>query len=79
MTDGELEQAILDWVGARFDRWPIEALHVDRRYFAATLGVGRKRADRAIRALSRRRQIEPVPRTAEEVAAGVPHLHRLVE
>ena len=79
MTDVELEEAILDWARFRFDRWPIEAIHLDRIKLAATLGVSRKRADRAIRALHRRRQIEPVVRTEEEVAAGVPYLHRLVE
>ena len=78
MTDDELEKAILDWIRDRFDRWPIEALHLDRMNLAATLGVSRKRADRAIRALHRRRQIEPVLRTDKEVAAGVPYLHRLV-
>ena len=63
MTDDELEEAILDWVHDRFDRWPIEALHLNARYFAATLGASRRRADYAIRSLSRRRQIESVLHT----------------
>ncbi|MYA40604.1 MAG: hypothetical protein F4Z31_02440 [Gemmatimonadetes bacterium] len=77
MTDEEIEESILDWTRDRFDRWPIEGLHLDARYFSTTLGVSRKRADLAIRALSRRQQIEAVQRTEEEIAAGVPFLHRL--
>lgn len=79
LPDDELEEAILDWVRARFDRWPIEALHIDSVSLAATLGVSRKRINRAIRALSSRHLIEPFLRTEEEVAAGVPFLHQLVE
>ena len=79
LDDDELERAILDWVRDRFDRWPIEGLHLNARYFADVFCVSRKRADYAIRALHRRRKIEPVHRTKEEVAAGVPFLHRLVE
>ena len=79
LPDDGLEEAILDWVRARFDRWPIEALHIDSVSLAATLGVSRKRVSRAIRALTSRHLIEPVLRTEEEVAAGVPFLHRLVE
>ena len=79
MTGIELEEAILNWARARFVRWPIEGLHLDARYLAATLSVSRKRVERAIRSLRSRRLIEPVVRTKEEVAAGVPYLHRLVE
>ena len=78
MSDEELEEAVLDWIRDRFDRWPIEGLHLDARHLADTLGVSRRRADHAIRGLGRRRQIEAVQRTEEEVAAGVPFLHRLV-
>lgn len=79
MSDEELEEAIFDWARERFDRWPIEALHFNRVCLASTLCVSRKRIDRAIRALSNRRLIEAVVRTEEELAAGVPYLHRLVE
>ena len=79
MSDEELEDAVLDWISDRFARWPIDALHLDARHLADTFEVSRKRADCAIRALRRRCLIEPFPRTDEEVAAGVPFLHRLVE
>lgn len=75
----ELDEAILDWIRDRFDRWPIEALHLNARRLADEFGVSRNRADCAIRALARRRQIEPAQRSEDEVAAGVPFLHRLVE
>ena len=79
LGDDELAEVVLEWIRDRFERWPIEGLHLDARHLADTFRVSRKRADHAIRSLRRRGQIEPVARTDEEVAAGVPFLHRLVE